>query len=270
MLALDHEDSFRKLINPRNPQEVYPSDIIELKRGIIGSLLSRMSGLLIDSEHGLPAYEGAIKKSLHQPPYLLRAEESGYEGKNDERYTKIIFKAKDLKEKGAQGVKLLLYFNPFSKSAEKQIKTAQEVLADAHSAELPLFIEIVTYEVESFAKSRGELILSSMDALIAKDIIPDVWKLEFPEGDPYMCKEMNTKAGKTPWILLTRGVSFDIFKEQFKTAVLAGAKGFLAGRALWQEVGNYEPAEREIFFRETLPKRFDEITSLILHKGPAQ
>lgn len=270
MLALDHEDSFRKLINPRNPEQVYPSDIIELKRGLIGSLLSRMSGLLIDSEYGLPAYEGAIKKTLHQPPYLLRVEQSGYEGATDERYTKIIFKAKDVKEKGAQGVKLLLYFNPFSKSAEKQLAVAKEVLADAHAAEMPLFIEIVTYEVEGYTKSRGELILSSMDAFIEKEVIPDVWKLEFPEGDPYVCKEMNTKAGNVPWILLTRGVSFDIFKEQFKTAVEAGAQGFLAGRALWQEAGGCEPAEREVFFRETLPRRFDEITSLILHKEPAQ
>lgn len=270
MLALDHEDSFRKIINPRNPAGVYPSDIIELKRGIIASLLSRMSGVLIDSEYGLPAYEGATKKTLHQPPYLLRVEESSYEGGTDERYTKIIYTAKDLKEKGAQGVKLLLYFNPFSKSAEKQLQTAKEVLADAHSAQMPLFLEIVTYEVEGAPKSRGELILSSMDALIAKDIIPDVWKLEFPEGDPYVCKEMNTKAGNVPWILLTRGVSFDAFKEQLQTAVEAGAKGFLAGRALWQEVGAYEPSEREIFFRETLPRRFDEIASLILHKKPSE
>ncbi len=261
MLALDHDESFRKIINPTDPKSVSPEEVINLKRDILTPLLPHVSGLLLDSEYGLPAYNKAFQEGS-KPPYLLRLEKSGYEGTALERYTKIAYKAQELKERGAQGVKLLLYFNTSSPSAQAQTKVALDACADARTANLPIFVEIVTYDIPSAPSSRSSLILSSLRTLTKAGVAPNVWKLEFPEDNPSACAEITKHAGFTPWILLTRGVTFDVFKEQFKQGKRAGAQGFLAGRALWQEVGKYQGEERKRFLSETLPSRFKELAKL--------
>ena len=42
-----------------------------------------------------------------------------------------------------------------------------------------------------------------------------------------------------------------------------GAKGFLAGRALWQEVCTMKGEEKNKFLKETLPDRFRKVSEII-------
>ena len=70
--------------------------------------------------------------------------------------------------------------------------------------------------------------------------------------------------GDTPWIILTRGDTFDKFTAELEDAIKAGAKGFLAGRALWQEVCSMQGEEKERFLKETLPNRFKKISEIAL------
>ena len=69
-----------------------------------------------------------------------------------------------------------------------------------------------------------------------------------------------------PWILLTRGEPYDVFKEQLKTAIDAGAQGFLAGRAIWQEMANYTGEARKDFLQTIARNRFAEICNITLGK----
>ena len=270
MLALDHDSSFRKMMNPDNPGKVSSESIIALKGRIMSPLFSRASGILIDSEHGLPAFKQLTQDALkHRPPFLLRAEASGYEGEETARLNKIVYSPADLKKNGAKGVKLLLNFNPFSSTATQQLDTARSLLEDSHKEDLPIFIEIVTYNVPGFTTSRGALILSSVERFVKEKIIPDVWKLEFPEDKPNICREMTHLVKDTPWILLSRGVSFGVFREQLETAAYEGARGFLAGRALWKEVSDYHGKEQDDFLREAIPARFEELSDIVLkHTTP--
>ena len=73
----------------------------------------------------------------------------------------------------------------------------------------------------------------------------------------------------TPWILLTRGEKFDVFKEQLRTATKAGAIGFLAGRAVWQEYSEFKDdlAGKKKFLEETVKNRFREICDVVLGKN---
>lgn len=275
MLALDHRGSFRKMINPENPDAVGDEEAIALKARIIEPLKDQFSGILIDPTYGLPAYKKVFEVKLQTSPYLLSIEESGYSEEKGDRYSKLQYKAAQLKAWGAFGVKLLLYFDPQGKSAEYQMSVAKETLQDAHSQNLPLFLEIVTYGKGRDSSSAGQSTLEAMRMLLAKGVKPDVWKLEFP-GSAELCRQITELApykspqdstglvGKTPWILLTRGASFEQFKKELQTSVENGAVGFLAGRAVWQEVMEYRGAAQEKFLFETVPSRFAEISTIAL------
>lgn len=263
MLAFDHRGSFKKYVNPSDPDKVTDADLIKTKAMIIEAAQDQFSGVLIDAEWGLPAFAKAMAGKPAKR-YLLPLEKSGYAETAGDRITELQYSAAEIKSMGASGAKLLLYFNPESTTCDQQLQTAQTALADAHTNNLPFFLEIVTYGNEELGKSRSEWVLRSVEMLLENSIVPDVWKLEYP-GDKKSCKKITELVGKTPWILLTGGETFKIFAKQLKDAVAAGAVGFLAGRALWQEIAEHKTDEAKKFFLETTVKeRFRIISEIVL------
>lgn len=256
MLALDHRDGFRKIINPENPSLVSKEVAIEYKKQILESLKDKFSACLIDEDYGLPAYK-SITPAL-SIPYLLPIENTGYKDEDGERIT-IVEKAADyLKNLGASAVKLLVYFCPNSKSSQVQIQTAKKVIEDSHNNGLPVFLEIVTYNSES-----EDRVFESVKEFLKQGAVPDVFKIEFP-GNEEQCINITKMVGDIPWILLTRGASYSMFYDQLEIASKNGCQGFLAGRSLWQELLNIkDKKEKEIFLKETLPNRFDEIKEIV-------
>ncbi|KKW29525.1 MAG: Tagatose-1,6-bisphosphate aldolase [Candidatus Kaiserbacteria bacterium GW2011_GWC2_52_8b] len=215
--------------------------------------------------------EGAHFKIAQRPvqrsPWVISSSlsfffgESGYEEREGDRYSKLQYEAKQLKEWGASGTKLLLYFDPQGKSAEHQIDVAKTALEASRGQNIPLFLEVVTYGKTRDSASAGEATLQAMRMLLARGVKPDVWKLEFP-GSAELAKEITELAADTPWILLTRGVSFEQFAKELQTSVENGARGFLAGRAVWQEVMEFRGEEQEKFLNETVPSRFRKISQI--------
>jgi tagatose-1,6-bisphosphate aldolase len=259
MLALDHRGSFKKLMNPQNPEAVTDQMAIDLKGEIINAVKDQMSGVLIDPDFGLPAYVEKTK------PFLLPVEKTGYEAKGGERLTKLEYGVPKLMEWGAGGAKILLFFNPYLETAEAQLETGKSVVDECKSRDYPLFLEIVTYEAdhEVTMEEREKLVIESLKKFVARNVIPDVFKLEYP-GSAVACRTISAilQEHEVPWILLTRGDSFEHFKEQLKDAVSRGAVGFLAGRALWQEVCTMQGEEKQKFLKETLPERFRIISEI--------
>lgn len=260
MLALDHRESFKKLMNPDNPNSVADQEIITLKSAIIESVIDQVSGVLIDPELGLKAYINRRK------PFLLPVEKSGYKDMNGERTTELQYWVQQLIDWGASGAKLLLHFNPNVPSRETQLMTARKVLEECQARNFPLFLEVVTYEQESSLHPRGvklksELVLDSIMLLLQYKVIPDVFKLEYA-GDFASCQKVTAILGSTPWILLSRGDAFDTFQQELKEAMKAGAKGFLAGRALWQEALSLQKEAQEEFLNTTLPKRLKTLIAI--------
>ncbi len=259
MLALDHRESFMKFLNPSDPNSVTKESAISAKREIIESLQDSFSGLLVDKEYGLPAYQ------FHTKPYLLPIEKSGYTEDLGERITELEVSASDLKELGAGGVKLLLYFNPDVPSSSSQIETAKKVLEESRLVGLPLFLEIRVYRADSGDDLKGQeedLVLRSLKMLYDNQVVPSVWKLEFP-GSKEGCQKITELVGETPWILLTKGSTFDIFCTELREATESGASGFLAGRALWQDLFSTHEDKNQ-FLKQTLPERFNIISNIAL------
>ena len=264
MIALDHRNSFRKLLFPEDPDNLDEAALIKGKKRILESIVGQFSACLIDSDIGLPAYQQIInEKDGDVPPYLLRLTRQTYGEENGEKVTEVVYTAKELKGQGASGIKLVLYINPFGEKADQQIAVAKKALEDAHSQGLPFFLEPVTYDLPvSEGKETGELILETLKNLKAAGVEPDVWKLEYPGSAEYSRKVTEMVEG-VPWILLTRGTTFEEFKNSVKIASQEGARGFLAGRALWQEVGTFEGEAQDAFIEETIPERFAEITKIV-------
>jgi tagatose 1,6-diphosphate aldolase len=254
MLALDHRGSFKKLINPDDPDSTDPDEAIELKSEIISSVYDQMSGVLIDPDFGLPAYN---KLDTHTKPFLLPIEESGYKDIDGEQLTKLKYTAEQIKEAGASGVKLLLHLNPEMKHLDKQIETAGAVMEMAKEIDFPYFLE-----PRSYGKKLEEVdVVKIVEILLDAKVQPDVFKLEYP-GSKEKCEKITQLVGDTPWILLTRGQEFLDFYDNLDVAIKAGASGFLAGRSLWQEFASVKDESREEFFNTTLKERFKNIADI--------
>lgn len=242
MLALDHRGSIKKLMNPDDPESVSDEQVIQLKSEIIQSLMDQFSGLLIDENFGLDAYP------KHDKPFLLPLEKSSHTG-----LTELEYSASDLKNLGASGAKILIDFDPNSENVNHQLEIAKKVMEDCQANNFPLFLEIVTHNPEK--------VLESLKMFMDAEINPDVWKLEYP-GSLEDCQQITKIVEETPWILLTGGQSFEDFKKELEIASKSGVKGFLAGRALWQEVCTLSGEEKQKFLEETLPERFREISAI--------
>jgi tagatose 1,6-diphosphate aldolase len=99
----------------------------------------------------------------------------------------------------------------------------------------------------------------------------DVLKAEFPCDLEYendegrlldLCHQLN-EASQVPWVILSAGVNFDLFYQEVEIACQAGASGFLAGRALWQEATGISSRQERLRFLElTVVKRLESLTKL--------
>jgi tagatose-1,6-bisphosphate aldolase len=247
MAALDHRGSLKKYLADDN-------QIIDFKRKLIVAIGEKTSGLLLDVNFGLPAFKSTTVKK----PYLLAIEKSGYQESNNDRYNELEFEVSQLKQLGASGVKLLLYFHPQSTTKDHQLIIAHQVLDQCQKENLPLFLEIVTYQKNQEEK-KSALILESLKIFLEKGIRPAVFKLEFP-GSLESAKQVTNLVSPTPWILLTQGDQYPVFVEKLKQAIIGGAVGFLAGRSLWQDY--FTTDDKEKFLKERLIPRFKEISSI--------
>ncbi len=270
MLAFDHRGSLKKLINPENPDSVTDEELISLKKEVIEAVYDQMGSVLIDEELGLPALKQIFESHKERKPFLMPLEKSGYEQQGKERLTTLEKSASQLKNLGAAAAKLLLFFNPYAKSAESQIETAKKALEDCKESGLPLFLEPRTYNDEGLEADkmeegeREQFAIESLKKLVNAGVLPDVYKLEYP-GTALACQTYSAvfEDKNIPWIMLTMGASFEEFTKQMEEASIRGCQGFLAGRALWQEACTLKGEEKEKFLKETLPERFRIISEIV-------
>ena len=246
MLALDHRDSFKKIAGTEDDKK-----LVEDKHKIISSLIYQFSGLLIDQDYGFKAYSMINFDILK--PFLLPIEKSGYKESGDGRSNELGFTVEEIMDKGASGVKLLIYFNKKDKSARNQVELAKTVCEECKKNNFPFFLEIVNY-------GENADVLDSVSIFKQENVTPSVFKLEYP-GSEKKCLELTNFLEDTPWILLSRGVTYSEFLKQVFIASQNGCGGFLAGRSLWQDYFEKTDEEkREEFLSTELPGRFAEMS----------
>ena len=278
MCAIDHRGALKRALNEKNPDAVSYQDIVDFKLDLCQAVAPFASAILLDPEYGvgqaitaglLPGHKGL----------LVSIEKTGYTGDSTARITELLpgWSVKKVKKMGASAVKLLLYFRPDLKDvASKQLDLVARLADQCLEEDIAFLVEPVSYPIEKsrisskkFAEIKPGLVIETARQITALPV--DVLKAEFPADIKFeqdegkllgLCQELN-RASRLPWVLLSAGVDFESFRKQVKIACRAGASGFLAGRALWQEGAQIRSRdERMNFFQNTAAPRLKELAEI--------
>ena len=275
MCALDHRGSLKRMLGGTNPEGVSYQDMVDFKLDLCRVISPHASAILLD-----PIYGAAQSISAGVIPgdtgLLVSLEETGYSGNADARITNILpdWNVRKIKKMGATAAKLLLYYRPDVDVAGKQLETVKKLADECLAEDIPFVVEPVSYKVgaekdtpQNFARIKSRLVVETARQITALPI--DVLKAEFPSDLEFerdesrlsnYCHQLN-EASQVPWVILSGGVNFDIFYQQVKIACQAGASGFLAGRALWQESTHFtSQQERLTFLENTVVRRLESLT----------
>ncbi|MFH0942419.1 MAG: tagatose 1,6-diphosphate aldolase [Chloroflexota bacterium] len=274
--AIDHRGALKRALNEKDPDAVSYQDMVDFKLDLCRAMAPLASAVLLDPVYGTAQAiaAGVLPGRLG---LLVSLEKTGYTGTDAARLTELLpgWGVKKVKKVGASACKLLVYFRPDSKdTANRQMELVVRLAEECRDEDIPFLVEPVSYPLagegpEEFARKKPELVIETARKLTRLPI--DILKSEFPADITYekddskllgYCREMD-RASRLPWVLLSAGVSFDIFHRQAEIAFRAGASGFLAGRALWQEaVGISTRAGRRQFFETVAADRFKKLAGL--------
>ena len=275
MVALDHRGSLRRALNPAAPTQVSPETMTELKLLLTRALAPYASAVLLDPIYGAAQ---AIGQGVlpGRTGLIVSLEASGYEGDETARRTALIrgWDVARIKRMGASAVKMLVYYHPEAATANQQEHLVATVGGSCQAHDIPFLLEPVSYSLDpsaapkgslAFARQRPQIVLESARRLAALGV--DVLKAEFPSDLRYdtpeealdHCRHLS-EAITAPWVLLSAAADYELFAEQVDIACRAGASGFLAGRAIWQEITRLRREEWEEFANTTCVER---LTALI-------
>jgi tagatose 1,6-diphosphate aldolase len=278
MCALDHRGALKRSMNAEDPDAVSYQDMVDFKLDLCRAVAPLASAILLDPEFGAAQAIAAGVIPGHTG-LLVSMEKTGYSGESTARITELLpnWSVKKAKKMGASAVKLLIYFRPDLKDlTTRQLDLVARLADQCLEEDIPFLVEPVSYPVDrvaapskEFADIKPELVIETARQITALPI--DVLKAEFPADTTFekdetkllgLCQELD-RASRLPWVLLSAGVDFDTFKKQVEIAAKAGASGFLAGRALWQEGAKIRSREKRMeFFKATAAPRLKELAEL--------
>ena len=275
MAAMDHRGSLEHGLCPAEGTGCY-EEMVEFKMELCAALAPVSSAVLLDPIYGAAQAiaHAAITKGTG---LLVSIEATGYEGGKTARVTRVLegWSVEKIKRLGASAVKMLVYFRPDSGDlAQTQLSTVEKVAAGCVDCDIPFLVEPVTYPLEGetateFASKKASLVIETARMMTALPI--DVLKSEFPadvntaqneKGLLDACRALDAASTK-PWVILSAGAEYGTFRREVELACRAGASGFLAGRAIWQEaVGITDKAQRIKFLDTVAAARLREITAI--------
>jgi len=277
ILALDHRESLRKLLDPQDPERIGYGELAEFKVAVARALTPHASAFLTDVTYGVPQVIG--QDALPgQAGLLVTIEESGYLGPAHARRARLVegWSVEKIRRVGASAVKLLLYYHPQAEAAPQQEALLRQVAADCRAYDIPLVLEVLTYSPDpavkadsaGYAATRPWVVAESARRLCPLGV--DAFKAEFPadmrfekdEGRLLRACEDVTEAAGVPWMVLSAAVDHDTFCRQVRLACRGGASGFLAGRSIWKEAGALRGEERAQFLAGEATRRLTELSQI--------
>lgn len=273
MAAFDHRDVFVEALSRTiGVEQAAWETVVAEKIRIARALAPHASAILLDPLYsaGPVIAGGALPK---QTGLAVAREQSGYGGEEAGRVTTLLadWSIAAIKRLGGAAVKLLLFYHPDASTAAAQEELVRQVVAECEVHDIPLMLEPICYPIQpgqkksdpAFAAQRPELVLESARRLVPLGV--DILKAEFPtdanhERDEVKmadyCRQLTNLSDGIPWVLLSAGVDFATFQRQVEIACEAGASGFVAGRAIWNEaLALAEEASRDRFLNTIATSR---------------
>lgn len=260
-LAIDQRGSLQKMIAAASKEGTTPGTIEAFKVLVSKELTPYASSILLDPEFGWPAAESRDANC----GLLVAYEKTGYDATQEGRLPDLlpIWSVKRLKDKGADAIKLLLYYDVDESQEINEQKHAfvERVGSECVAEDIPYFLEIVSYDASnedvksaSYAKKKPHKVIGAVKEFTQPRYAVDVIKLEVPvnmnfvegygAGEVVYTKEEakqyfkeQSDASTLPFIFLSAGVSAELFQETLKFAAEAGSEfnGVLCGRATWKD-----------------------------------
>ena len=257
MLAADQRPPLLELVSRvlGRPEEAV-GDEVGILKGLLAEILGgSVTGLLVDPLYGyarvLPVLPRTTGLLLTLEDHRFATTPDGY------RRSRLIpeWDVDAAVRAGADALKLLVWFRP---DAPSDVRTAQQALVSRTGeacarADRPFVLELLPYPLpaetpDAYARRLPGLSLGLVEAFAEPSFRVDLYKLALP-GSPdgvtewggalYGLRDLGTAMTRitrllpAPWVLLSGGMPPHRFIESLELAAGAGARGYLAGRAIW-------------------------------------
>lgn len=241
MLAIDQRESMRAMFGEYQKTPVSDQQLTEFKLAALRALSPLASAVLIDRQF---AWRHAIDQHAVAPNCGLIAAADEFIPSAHEIVSDVVIDEKidplAVKADGALALKLLVLWRP-DESAEKRKDMVRDFIGRCRQAGLLSIIEPVSRKPRDARPwDTNEGIQAAAEEL--GDLGADLYKAEVPlygRGGESAVRGASARLNhmiQGPWVVLSSGVSPDDFPQAVEWACLEGARGFLAGRAVWRNV----------------------------------
>lgn len=246
------------------------AEVARFKALLIETLQNDSSAMLLDPHFAIPR---GLKYFSPQNGLIVTLEDSLFRDGGKGRFSCAIddWSVAKIKRMGGDAVKVLAWYRP---DADEAINRHQQNFvrkigeACAHY-DIPFLFELLVFplnedagqtrEYVEMAGKKADHVLASVREFAKPEYGIDVFKLESPvasgrvpgvEGENWketqaVFDEMGRLAGR-PWVMLSAGAGKDDFRRILTHAYMAGASGYLAGRAIWLDAFQKFPDWRAI------------------------
>ncbi len=214
MVAMDQRESLRTMFREQGHDDS-EERVRRFKTAVARELAPYASGFLIEPAF-LADVRPLVPRGLIMAVDLLQQERGGIV--EDTRLDEI-----DELPDGVVALKLLVIWRDDDRRRER-IEMCERFVALAQRHDVLSVLEPVVREDHQILAAARELGATR----------PSLYKAQAPrKGDVVeRCREI-TDALPVPWVVLSQGVPRDEFPQAVEDACKGGARGFLAGRALW-------------------------------------
>ena len=234
-------------------------DVARFKALLVETLQGESSAMLLDPHYAVPRGIGLLSP---QKGLIVTLEDSLFRETPGGRLSAEIddWSVEKIKRMGADAVKVLAWYRPDAGRAVNahQQDFVKRIGEACERFDIPFLFELLVYPLADdahqtrdyveMAGKKADDVLASVAEFARPDYGVDVFKLESPveaaavpgvggadwERVQAVFDEMGRLAGR-PWVMLSAGAGKDAFRRILSHAYRAGASGYLAGRAIWQD-----------------------------------
>ena len=240
MLAIDQRESMRAMFAAAQAEPVSDAKLTEFKLAALRALTPYASAALLDREF---AWDAALAAGAVAPSCGLIAAADHFVSDATDIVADVsidpLVEPRTVKSQGAAAMKLLVIWRPDEDPADR-IAMVQTFVERCQEAELISIIEPISRKPrDGRACDVAQGIIEAARELGA--LGADLYKAEVPlhgaGGEAAVraqCAEL-TRIIDGPWVVLSSGVEPDAFPQAVEWACKEGARGFLAGRAIWKQ-----------------------------------
>jgi tagatose 1,6-diphosphate aldolase len=261
MIAVDQRPPIKGPIAKYHGVDQAPWEAVAKFKGLlVETLQAQSTAMLLDPHYAVPYSTDVLSPTKG---LIVTLEDSLFEETAEGRLSSNIddWSVSKIKRVGGDAVKVLAWYHPDAGDAvnHAQQDYVKRIGEECAEYDIPFLFELLVYPLSKDAHQTQEYI--EMQGKKADDVLKsveefakpvygvDVFKLESPvnakdaDGSAAVQSvfdEMGRIAGR-PWVMLSAGAGKSEFRNVLDHAFMAGASGFLAGRAIWLEAFLHYP-----------------------------